>query len=1473
MPESKNNFIRSQMNRDLDDRLIPKGTYKTAQNVTISRSEGDDVGTFQNILGNSSISDFSFTDTSLEIIGHYIDDVNNILYLFITNYNDSSEDRLSNFAPSSALNYIIRFDINTESSSTLVSGSYLNFSKTHEVLGINLIENLLFWTDNRNQPRKINIKTAVANSSYYSSEDTISVAKFYPSKPVKYYKEVKIKATNSGTSASNLNVDFDGSDITKQGVNVGMQVYNATNVTSTTAVPGSPGYGVWVAQVNAGAPDIIGLNGSYNWAINDKFVFTEYGLKNSFEKWLTPTFFSIVTHDTASNTYSYVGVVGTADADIDIENGYRIIGLRDVEDISLGDEYLVTSLNKSARTFQVTPSLSVAAAFNGKTLGFSKQNPDFDVNFPGDPEYLKDKFVRLSYRYKFEDNEYSLMAPFTQVAFTPQQFGSFLPDDEAKAAKTSVLQFFENNVDTVEVSVYTPFDEYNSINDSNYTNWNLALDKLKIKEIEIVCKFSDEGAIKVIDVIDFPGILNLSNNGQQDFLTYSWKSTKPIRVLPEDEIVRVYDKAPIRALSQETAGNRIIYGNFLDKHTSPETLDFKISSGLKYDAPFAQTKRVYNNHSLKENRTYQVGIVLSDRYGRQSDVILSTGQTGERLVTDGDLFGDSTVYHKFGDANKFSSISGVLPWFGDQLSMLLNEPIPESITKNGYPGLYNSNNPLGWYTYKLVVKQQQQEYYNVFIPNSYQGSDIDAPVKQSYFSLINDNINKVPKDLSNVGPEDRTFSSSVNLFPRVNPTEGNNSAGAGIESSFIIHPNKKGDTVSSISQNFKQDSINSTTPPSPADIGRLGIDVDYLYKGATALTAEVQNNKVFGYDGGSPTKEWNYDILGVYETDPQVSQLDLYYETSTSGFISDLNIAVGEGDITSPTSLSADLLTFNEATATRDPQDLANNPGDVIFTLEALNGVLQPLTITSANIISATASNNSSVNISNRFTTVAQLTSGSPNGKYDVYVLKSSGPDNYFYYGTGFNWEFFVEITANSQTRTLRFGGPHSNRNPLVNQDIYPSGNTANTMPVFLEPYKNYTRLTRGTNKSLRPWYYSNPGDNDAIMGIGGNNTNKSVPSPPNYNTWLTPFDSNGTLPIAYWAIKRSYTVNDYGPTVYTDGQYRIGPGNLSGYGGKWASGDPINSTFSAGLSILFPYRYIEPQTPQGLTPVDYPLDFIVNGDVDSSTAPGSPPYTLVDAGGPNYPTNCWLSGVDYQSKSDNDSFPRWRFAELSGNISNFPNSTNPNYPEGGATPQLSRFTSFAGAPGATNGTYNENWLADSITYSIGDFWISNNDLYRIAPDSPSGFTNIDLATNEWDRWWTPTIYNDYNPPFTIDPNTGQLSPINMERYFELFGGIENPAYRPGFLESASDMDIGASDTNSPPAPLARLGVGNGPNGLPLNEYGIWVLAITTGNAFSNLSNPDTQSSLDYPCINFSIFARDEGGNVSSFPVSFALIY
>ena len=44
MALAKNIFIKSKMNKDLDERLVGKGEYRDAQNINVSRSEGDDVG-------------------------------------------------------------------------------------------------------------------------------------------------------------------------------------------------------------------------------------------------------------------------------------------------------------------------------------------------------------------------------------------------------------------------------------------------------------------------------------------------------------------------------------------------------------------------------------------------------------------------------------------------------------------------------------------------------------------------------------------------------------------------------------------------------------------------------------------------------------------------------------------------------------------------------------------------------------------------------------------------------------------------------------------------------------------------------------------------------------------------------------------------------------------------------------------------------------------------------------------------------------------------------------------------------------------------------------------------------------------------------------------------------------------------------------------------------------------------------------
>ena len=45
----------------------------------------------------------------------------------------------------------------------------------------------MFWTDNRNQPRKINVTSAVT-TGYYSTEDNISVAKYNPYESIELYE-------------------------------------------------------------------------------------------------------------------------------------------------------------------------------------------------------------------------------------------------------------------------------------------------------------------------------------------------------------------------------------------------------------------------------------------------------------------------------------------------------------------------------------------------------------------------------------------------------------------------------------------------------------------------------------------------------------------------------------------------------------------------------------------------------------------------------------------------------------------------------------------------------------------------------------------------------------------------------------------------------------------------------------------------------------------------------------------------------------------------------------------------------------------------------------------------------------------------------------------------------------------------------------------------------------------------------------
>jgi len=52
MAELKRVFSDAKMNKDMDERLVPNGQYRDANNIEIATSEGSNVGTVQTILTN-----------------------------------------------------------------------------------------------------------------------------------------------------------------------------------------------------------------------------------------------------------------------------------------------------------------------------------------------------------------------------------------------------------------------------------------------------------------------------------------------------------------------------------------------------------------------------------------------------------------------------------------------------------------------------------------------------------------------------------------------------------------------------------------------------------------------------------------------------------------------------------------------------------------------------------------------------------------------------------------------------------------------------------------------------------------------------------------------------------------------------------------------------------------------------------------------------------------------------------------------------------------------------------------------------------------------------------------------------------------------------------------------------------------------------------------------------------------------------
>jgi hypothetical protein len=971
--EIKNTFLKSKMNKDLDDRILPNGEYRDARNISVGRSEDNNVGALENVIGNDLVTGTDI-GANLTVIGVLNDNSNDKLFLFLTDYTDLDPANPTN-APSTSKHYIYSYNSVTGNYTLLVQGEFLNFSKTNPIIGINLIENLLFWTDNRNQPRKINVNLAVtfspfvAGEDYYKREHQISVAKYNPYQTIELYNRADLQVL---TGATTTVFSIDGHRRSEL-----LHFIGATVVCAEAATP-------------------------------------------------------------TSGT-SYVKVVSIANS------------------LVAPDTTIIT----------VSPALNSAPTVNQyvSLIKSTMSNKNDDSTWPGDPDFLEDKFVRFSYRFKFDDNEYSLMAPFTQIAYIPKQNGYFIYGDEDAAYQSTIVGFMENLVQNIGLVIPLPCSANNLVSD------------YKISELEILFRESDGIAVRVLDTVasgDISGEVGISN-----YYTYEYQSRKPYRTLPEAQTVRVYDKTPVRALAQESSGNRIIYGNYIDQQTPPDSINYNCRIAKKSSTGVYNNFIEYPNSSVKRNRNYQVGFVLSDKFGRQSPVILSSVDAG--LENSGQFYSGSTIYSPY---DLSSGDTDVITWFGDAIQVLVNEPVTSEIdSSTGTPGLYaieqqaastgkgfavsagfvgtpptisgntytftlddgvgrfpnNVNvpikdaqnylrgayedfvevtnvvntvgstyvvttdgqvndlylrtdnlpasdpdlkfaytiNDLGWYSYKIVVKQTEQEYYNVYLPgltNGYPGQSGTVPTTDptdgvfygvfptdevnltAHTVLFNDNINKVPRDLAEVGPDQKQFRSSVTLYGRVTNTLGTVATTSNVQyyprttvsgKNAIDHTAiaiaAAGDFLMSFGDLSTSDSTKSTN-------GINGNLAFYQIENNPLIARISTTEKSIGATVNDNTGGSNnmLPFLAIYETAPVESFLDIYWETSSEGLIVDLNtdIASSNSGAVAFTAIGWD---FTEATTpgtmvTAFFQPLDNKGATYVATptaelVSAINGV------------------------------------------------------------------------------------------------------------------------------------------------------------------------------------------------------------------------------------------------------------------------------------------------------------------------------------------------------------------------------------------------------------------------------------------------------------------------------------------------------------------------------------------------------
>ena len=498
----------------------------------------------------------------------------------------------------------VSVDLNFSDTLCFTSERVLEFDPNNLITGINIIDDILLWTDNFTEPKKINIPRSIAGTDSLGDTHTavinnatgLTLANYNPIR-----KEHITVIRKSPKGALNLELltgrdpDLNYSGITYTAID---PAQNA-NTNASSIISSSNNTVVWdFSTLQVGDRVAFEIETNWNgfedfnleWNTGDVVLlkeFDELGIKPPIPlaDWtirgiITNWQWNSFVNDTNALNYQ-AGFVGSQ------WNGGQFPssapGTAHVE---------IEILNLKGTPPQVDPNNNL--------------NP-ISLNYVVDLESEKDlifedNFPRFSYRYKYEDGEYSTFAPWSEVAFSPSHFNY----EPKRGWNTGMI----NHTTSVKFKGFIP----------TVLGQPLGQDVI---EIDILYKEEDSPNIYVVETISPLDISPIGITNAWWANEYEIKSETIRHVLPSNQLLRSWDNVPKKALAQDVSGNRVVYANY------EQSFDLMIS-GQKFKPEFenrlsswAPSQPGTVQKSIKSLRDYKLGVVFTDEYGRETPILIS----------------------------------------------------------------------------------------------------------------------------------------------------------------------------------------------------------------------------------------------------------------------------------------------------------------------------------------------------------------------------------------------------------------------------------------------------------------------------------------------------------------------------------------------------------------------------------------------------------------------------------------------------------------------------------------------------------------------------------------------------------------------------------------------------------------------------------------------------------------------------------